>query len=430
MEAIDDYANENIARSLAYTVLEQRQQHNFTTLVPMASKLLAHRVRFLGVSSNDTSEPPSQDEWSNLIQWQKDDCQKIIETEWSSHDQLYRNPVYYKRLDAETLHCMVEFAAINHRRYAVVLILEEGATDISELKYHNTKAFSEEDWKTNVVKTWSESLEHAERDYMVPPSPEPVATANGHEAPDGYWGSWSSDEEDDLEIKGTRGHGHGDNKTSTSMDDKEEEESQDSEEEYYARWSQDPGTLTPGPTDDTVGETRDQETISNGPGLRTLQPYKVFQSLADTERQEMQEEYDTSFNPLYTVPSVPDLMDMHTSALQELTQMLHESLPPSSSSATMTTHAPPLSSTVDPLPKVVRSRENDIVSQQHVPGAFPLAPTTPPTHASSYGQETGRMFLEKSMRALIGVARLVGFKDTDILSIVKQIINEDNKAIA
>lgn len=102
--------------------------------------------------------------------------------------------------------------------------------------------------------------------------------------------------------------------------------------------------------------------------------------------------------------------------------MLHESLPPSSS----TTHAPPK---VDPLPKVVRSRENDDMSQQqqqHVPGAFP---TTPPTHVSSY-QEAGRMFLEKSMRALIGVARLVGFKDSDILSTVKQIINEDNKAIA
>lgn len=197
------------------------------------------------------------------------------------------------------------------------------------------------------------------------------------------------------------------------MDNKEEEQdSEDSEEEYYARWSQDPGTLTPGPKDEQE-ETRDQ---------RTLQSYQVFQSLDDTERQEMQEEYDTSFNPLYTVPSVPDLMDMHTSALQELTQMLHESLPPSSS----TTHAPPK---VDPLPKVVRSRENDDMSQQqqqHVPGAFP---TTPPTHVSSY-QEAGRMFLEKSMRALIGVARLVGFKDSDILSTVKQIINEDNKAIA
>lgn len=228
-----------------------------------------------------------------------------------------------------------------------------------------------------------------------------------------------------MEIKGKRGHGvHGDKKTSTSMEDKEkEEDSEDSEDEYYARWSQDPGTLTPGPTDDTtaIGETRDER--------RTLQPYKVFQSLADTERQEMQEEYDTSFNPLYTVPSVPDLMDMHTSALHELTQMLHESLPPSSSSATTATTNAPLT-TVDPLPKVVRSRENDDSSQQHVPGAFPLAPTTPPTHTSSYGQEAGRMFLEKSMRALIGVARLVGFKDSDILGMVKHIISEDTKAIA
>lgn len=231
-----------------------------------------------------------------------------------------------------------------------------------------------------------------------------------------------------MEIKGKRSRGvDGDKKTSTSMEDKDKEDSEDSEDEYYARWSQDPGTLTPGPTDDTttaIGETRDER--------RTLQPYKVFQSLADTERQEMQEEYDTSFNPLYTVPSVPDLMDMHTSALHELTQMLHESLPPSSSSATTaTTNAPPPPlTTVDPLPKVVRSRENDDFSQQHVPGAFPLAPTTPPTHASSYGQEAGRMFLEKSMRALIGVARLVGFKDSDILGMVKHIISEDTKAIA
>lgn len=179
MQAIDDYANENVARSIAYTVLEHRQQHNYSALLPLASRLLTQRIRFLGPPKTDNDAK----EWDPLVQWQEDTCPQVIDSLWQSEeyqDKIYEQPVYYKRLDAETLHCVVEFAAKEGMRYAVVLVLEEGTGDISELKYHNTKAFTEKEWQQEIVKGgWSRSMEQAERAFIripgsSPPSPQDV----------------------------------------------------------------------------------------------------------------------------------------------------------------------------------------------------------------------------------------------------------------
>lgn len=158
-----------------------------------------------------------------------------------------------------------------------------------------------------------------------------------------------------------------------------------------------------------------------------MQPYYVFQALdaqyrSTTERQEIQEEYDQSYNPLYTVPSVPNLMDLHHSALAELTQMLQTSLPDQRSSA-------PPTSFLDPRPKVLRLREEQergSNGERSVPGAQEESSkdmTVTEKRRSSWERETGRMLLMKSLRALISVAKLLGFQDSDILDMVQEIVN-------
>ena len=163
MEAIDEFRGENIARSLAYTVLEYRQQHKFSALAEIGSNLLCQRLRFLG--PNNSKEDPN--EWNYVVQWQQDDCPQVIEKLWSGseQDKLYQNPVYYKRLDAETLHCVVEFAYQHKTHYAVVMALEDGNEDISDLKYQNTKSYSELEWQV-IKRTWPDFLEQAEREFV------------------------------------------------------------------------------------------------------------------------------------------------------------------------------------------------------------------------------------------------------------------------
>ncbi|KAI9489432.1 hypothetical protein BDB00DRAFT_770651 [Zychaea mexicana] len=409
MEAIDDFANENIARSLAYTVLEHRQQHDFSALAAIGSKLLCQRIQFLRpTAAQQANSQQDSGQWNSVVQWQEDDCPQVIETLWSGdqQDKLYQNPVYYKRLDAETLHAMVEFAYQDKTHYAVVLTLEEGGGDISELKYHNTKAFSELEWQV-VKKSWPESLEQAEREFVNKITHHPPSTAaalSSPKAPDDYWGGgWSSSEDEgDDENDGPvqiRSRLSGEKKRAHS------DKGNDSEDEYYARWSQNPGTLTP--------------------GINEQPPPEI-------ERLETQEEYDNSYNPLYTVPSVPDLMDAHHTALAELTQMLHDSLPSGQKRGASTAPVK-----IDPIPKIVRSRQN---SAHHLPGAFPssngaptevsatttaAARTTDNAMSQSYGHEAGRMLLEKSLRALVGVGRMLGFKGSEILSITEKIIKEE-----
>ncbi|KAI7848283.1 hypothetical protein BDC45DRAFT_523658 [Circinella umbellata] len=455
MEAIDDFANENIARSLAYTVLEHRQQHQFSALAAIGSSLLCQRIHFLGPSTNNnTGITEDPEKWNNVVQWQEDNCPQVIETLWTGdqQDKLFQNPVYYKRLDAETLHCTVEFAYEKKTHYAVILSLEGGGGDISELKYHNTKAFSELEWQV-IKKSWPESLEQAEREFISkiphPPSkaaalssPSPEAKPT-REAPDDYWGGgWSSSEDEDdnglLEIRSR----HSDKKRSAAHSEKD-----DSEDEYFTRFSQNPGTLTPGINEQPPPENNIKSAHSNNNATvdagnaRMLQPYTVFQDLdpqqqyKEIEKLEMQEEYDNSYNPLYTVPSVPDLMDAHHSALVELTQMLHDTLPgkPGQQNKVNGNNVK-----VDPIPKIVRSTKF-AQDKNHVPGDFPndttaeglIARTTNENGAvakkqsESYGHEAGRMLLEKSLRALVGVGKMLGFKGSEILSITEKIIKEE-----
>ena len=215
--------------------------------------------------------------------------------------------------------------------------------------------------------------------------------------------------------------------------------------------------MTPGineqpPPEDNNKSTRsnamvDDSNMMNGSNARMLQPYTVFRDLdpqqqyKEIEKLEMQEEYDNSYNPLYTVPSVPDLMDAHHSALVELTQILHDTLPgkPGQQNKTNGTNV-----NVDPIPKIVRSKET-ILDKDHVPGAFPNGTTTTEEsvarttnengavvisnkESESYGHEAGRMLLEKSLRALVGVGKMLGFKGSEILSITEKIIKEETSS--
>ncbi|KAI8337303.1 hypothetical protein BC941DRAFT_427282 [Chlamydoabsidia padenii] len=412
MEAIDDYANEHLARSLAYTVLELRQQHHFTALIPMASQALKQRIRYL--------QPKSQtdaDEWNAIIQWQTDKCPEQIEHLWQQHtkpttmlqDDVYQNPVYYKRFDTDTLHVVIPFNQQEDQVFLVILVLEQSeedeettATEEPELKYQNTKQVSLEEWQ-DIQSTWSSSLEEAERLFLVKVTKNAKhkrkesksKQAEQKDAPDDYWGDWSSDEEEGNTNQGTPANDNDDN----------DEDQVDSEDDYYARWSENPGTLTPGPEEPSIMH----------------------------EQQELEEEYDQSYNPLFTVPSVPNLVDTHTLALQELTQMLQASLPAS--------HTSIPSIAIDPLPKAVQHPlewEDDQDQDQYVPGAYPLSRGTKTPDVTNHVTCTdpqkqqqqyhaGKLVLEKSMRALIGAAKLLGLNADDIRSMVKDILQEDDK---
>ncbi|KAI8365394.1 uncharacterized protein BYT42DRAFT_541150 [Radiomyces spectabilis] len=461
MEAIDDYANENIARSLAHMALEYRQQHSFVGLLPIASHSLRQRVHFLGPKSETDAN-----EWNSVVQWQQDECPDIIETMWtdgcSGRDDLYQNPVYYKRLDAETLHAVVEFACRDTKHYVVVLILEEGNGDISELKYHNTKVISQEEWDRDILTDWSLSLEEAERQFLtkvtrekrkkVPETPEINKTVN---APEDYWGDWSSDEDEERSGRGsgTASRSHG------VREDGAKSEA-DSEDEYYARWSQNPGTLTPG---------LDEEVPPAQP--RSKMPTRILQSHTvlglDTEQQEMEEEYDQSHNPLFTVPSVPNLMDAHTNALAELTHMLQTSLP---GQRGRINGLQPMSA-INPLPKAALLQEQELEHSRqsqplsadgfkmpksprdipeapqsyHVPGAYPVDEPEEETNTTAepassvkvddvasavnvslwdqQKREAGRVLMMKSLTALIAAGKLLGFQGSEIVDMVRDIVN-------
>lgn len=164
MEAIDNYANENIIRSVAYSALEKRQQHQYSGLIPISSQLLRQRVHLLGPKDDNN------DEWEQVVQWQQDNCPRMIESLWSQGgsvaDELYQKPVYYKRLDANTLHAVIEFAEHDTKHFVVVLLLEDGSGDISDVRYYNTKELSEAEW-LDIFENWSRSIEDAERIFLT-----------------------------------------------------------------------------------------------------------------------------------------------------------------------------------------------------------------------------------------------------------------------
>ncbi|RCH87339.1 hypothetical protein CU097_008225 [Rhizopus azygosporus] len=390
MEAIDDYANENIVRSIAYTALDKIQNHQYHELLPFSSQPLRQRAQFL----------PNED-W---YQWQKDNCAQMIESVWTEKgniaDELYQKQVYYKRMDADTLHAIVEFAERDKSHFVVILILENGSGDMSDAKYHNIKELSDAEW-LDIFENWSRTLEEAERIFLTKVTRHkreftmdtPDSSKGGKEAPEDYWGDWSSDEASSTEDTGSN----------FNPQKADQEETEDSEDEYYTRWSKDPGTLTPGPDEQ-----------------------KKSRILSTINQQEIDEEYDQSYNPLFTVPSVPNLMDAHTAALSELTQILQTSIPqPRGSTSTRPT-------VINPLPKAAMTRlapqMESLQVTERFPGAYPESGMQTPgdrIEQTQYYKEAGRQLFMKSLSALIHAAKLLGYEGKDILEMVQEIVNKE-----
>lgn len=211
-------------------------------------------------------------------------------------------------------------------------------------------------------------------------------------------------------------------------------DSDDSEDEYYTRWSKDPGTLTPGP-----GDAEEEGASQSRTSGRILQPLNALND--ERNQEEIDEEYDQSYNPLFTVPSVPNLMDAHTAALSELTQMLQTSLPQHRNNNANRPFVQPMTQ-INPLPKAVsrlRSGIEDVSigeeedasgaydTNNKFPGAYPESGTQSPARKLSNTQvvnkEAGRGLFMKSLSALIGAARLLGYEGKDILEMVEEIVN-------
>ncbi|CAO3652023.1 unnamed protein product [Cunninghamella echinulata] len=334
--------------------------------------------------------------------------------------------------------CMPDQMDQDQRQQQTLLNREE---EEPELKYQNTKQISMEEWK-EIQSNWSDSLEEAERLFLIKVTEntkhqkEELSSAN-KDAPDDYWGDWSSDE-DEIKKSDQDFLKQQKNKDGSKEIEDDEEEEQDSEDDYYARWSENPGTLTP-----SLNETK------------------------RIEQEELQEEYDQSYNPLYTVPSVPNLVDTHTAALQELTEILQTSLPTSTTKRSMSSSLRPLQP-INPLPKTMQHKLEfnddgeeeeddeqgiDIKYKEYkVPGAYPESRDAMPTppfppqeqekekeiitttatdqHHTTWDEQkkhAGKLLIQKSMRALIGAAKLLGLKNDDIVEMFKDILNENEQ---
>lgn len=166
MEAIDDYANETIIRSLALTALTHRKQQNYSPLLAISSLILQQRLHYLNPSLAAT---PSA--WDTALQWQPDGSAEALRTLWNdkddAKDELLQAEVRYRRLDLETLYAMIEFAhGDGGVRYVVVMMLEEGG-EVQEWRYHNTREIGKEEWEGEVAKEWSNTLEEAEKRFVL-----------------------------------------------------------------------------------------------------------------------------------------------------------------------------------------------------------------------------------------------------------------------
>ncbi|KAI8575328.1 hypothetical protein K450DRAFT_262247 [Umbelopsis ramanniana AG] len=452
--AIDGLANENIVRSVAFAALQFRQQRNYDGLVSISTQLLQQRFRFLGTQADS-----NDDDKDFVVQWQKDESPKAIDIIWSGHEEdLYQSKIYYKRSDAETLYAMVEFASQDEKHFVVVVAKEDGAEE-QEWKYHNTKVIDSTEWTDVIQKEWDTRIEDAERRFLqnltkhnedlkkkrkekqhkkngksaIKRSPS-REDSQGRLAPDDYWGDWSS-ENPSQEASG-------ESEVSSDAD------SEDSEDVYYNNWSNHP-VENEGHSEDDMGT----EHVAQGQ-TREMRSPSLFKQLdfnfkADSpslmEQEEIQEEYDNSHNPLFTVPSVPNLMDMHTSALQELTSILNTTIQPGEGKSRAIN--------MNPLPKVMYQRQMtddadydyESVSRpesiKHI-NQHQLAADQPELSSSSskfpwFSQngsnaeangsdtrETAKSFLMKSLSALIGVARMLGFTGQQISEMVDQIVKQ------
>ncbi|RUS29859.1 hypothetical protein BC938DRAFT_480145 [Jimgerdemannia flammicorona] len=416
MEAIDDYANETIIRSLALTALTYRKHNNYPPLLTIASHILQQRLLYLNPSP--TASPSA---WDAALQWQPDGSAEAIRTLWNEEnegqDELLQADLRYRRLDIETMHAMVEFAhGADGVRYVVVMLLEEGG-EVQEWRYHNTREVGREEWEGEVAREWRMTMEEAERRFVLGVAAKRSSangTANGKKAekakrisnngnsipnqpaPEGYWGAWSDDENPARHRT----------KSTTNPAVKNDSDADSDGDDYWDQFAAAPGTLTPGPND-TPAPTR-----GGGRGARTLQSHTalvrshhehahsppVAQSEPPIiEREEMQEEYDTTYNPLHIVPSVTNMSELHQSAaIAELSDILHQSLlsnpkrasvngvPLPAVVANANGNAAPKHQPTIVSPEIVHSAV--VESARNLPGDWPETPE----NANTNGQTNGR----------------------------------------
>jgi hypothetical protein len=142
--------NENIVRSIAYTALDTILNNQQAELLLIASHHLCQRAQFVG---------------EGWYQWQKDRSVEAIK-ELGSKEEFLKKRVYYKRMDADTLHAMIEYANEGAHHFVVDLILEDGKTDISDIKYYNLKELVEKEW-VDICENWSNTTKEAERVFLT-----------------------------------------------------------------------------------------------------------------------------------------------------------------------------------------------------------------------------------------------------------------------
>ncbi|OZJ05167.1 hypothetical protein BZG36_02219 [Bifiguratus adelaidae] len=465
MEAIDDYATENIIRSLAITTLNHRKQGNTPLLLSMSSHSLQQRVQALGSDADN-------------LQWQKDGSGSAVQELWNDtrEEDILQVEVYFKRLDAETVHACLQFAQAEGVHYLVVLMLEEGG-DLEEWKYHNTREMSDSVWNDMTMKDgqWQRTLEAAERAFLQdvakrkPKPPLGQGKLNNLDAPEGYWESSSGSESGTPTRQKKKYH------IGSDISDNE-----DDSDDYWNKWAKSPGTLTPALNEEDQGNTDGQRMVQASSAINGQPDTKLRPNPTAEEQQEMDEEYDNRYNPLYVVPSVPNMADLPVSNIAELTQLLRSSLPKGTSTNVDF-------STFDPLPKVLAARrdlgEDDDAphkSQDPIPGGYPssrhslssLAPSehddkedealslkktrgpllrsldthterrtstaappptaiplnSAPSASASPPQgldkrDIARPLFQQALRSLIGMARLMGMEKQDIVDTVQSCLD-------
>ncbi|RUS19586.1 hypothetical protein BC937DRAFT_87238 [Endogone sp. FLAS-F59071] len=504
MEAIDDYANETIIRSLALTALTHRKQQNYSPLLAISSYILQQRLHYL----NPSLATPSA--WDTALQWQPDGSAEALRTLWNdkddAKDELLQAEVRYRRLDLETLHAMIEFAhGDGGVRYVVVMMLEEGG-EVQEWKYHNTREIGKDEWEGEVTKEWSNTLEEAEKRFVLGVAAkrnildgkktEKPKRISVQAAPDDYWGAWSDDEDSSKNFAKAK-------HLPVNSTVKNDSDADSDGDDYWDQFAAAPGTLTPGPNDTPPARGGRARTLQSHTALHRSRhdqaqaqpltssatttptqavpfPHPVAAEPTVFEREEMQEEYDITYNPLHIVPSVTNMSELQAAAaLSELTNILHKSLPanPKRASAVAPaendavaqaqvsngtavvpeivydvpatratlpgkwpdeTIANGAVATLDPNAEAAfQMRPNSTVGfifdklTSSLSNAIPFGggnttsdPLAAPNGASAAQREAFRPVLMQALRGIIGMARLAGFEGWEVVEIVKQAITE------
>ncbi|KAI9260799.1 hypothetical protein BY458DRAFT_534771 [Sporodiniella umbellata] len=171
----------------------------------------------------------------NWYQWQEDNSEKVLRS--LKTICLHKKPIYYKRIDTDTLQAMIEFEERANYRYYIVLALEDGNKTISNMKYHNIVEICKTECSL-MFGDWSRSSNEAEERFLTRINRRnQIPIESESKAPEDYWGDWSSDESTfSPQIK-------------PIAESQKVENLEDNDDEYYVNWSKNPGTLTPGPED-------------------------------------------------------------------------------------------------------------------------------------------------------------------------------------